>query len=200
MTTWPSSRHSTASRPPSRSTATARAVRPRRCAATAAAQAPVPHAAVMPVPRSHTRRRRAFSPVGAAMPTLTRSGNSASRSITGPTAARSMASSSADATKNTACGLPTLTAAGARNAVAPAEGASKSSSRVSISRASGISRQPSRATPISTATVPSSAAQARSAPARVSIRSSSRPFSAASSDATQRAALPQISTSPPSAL
>ena len=53
--------------PPSRKrTAAARSLMPSRCAATNAAQAPVPQALVRPAPRSHTRiviRSRARFPV-----------------------------------------------------------------------------------------------------------------------------------------
>ena len=57
MITWPSSRQAMSSVPPSSSTAARRSVSPRRWAATSAAQAPVPHARVIPAPRSHTRSR-----------------------------------------------------------------------------------------------------------------------------------------------
>ena len=62
-----------------------RSVSPRRCAATSAAQAPLPQARVMPAPRSQTRSRiwsgdRAPS----ATPILARSGNSGSCSSTRP--------------------------------------------------------------------------------------------------------------------
>src|SRR5690606_31887711 len=95
--------------PPLRRTSTGEATSPRRIAAMAVALAPVPQARVSPTPRSHTRRSMAPSRT-AAMFTFTRCGNSGSCSINGPSRARSTASASS--TKKTACGLPTLTAAG----------------------------------------------------------------------------------------
>src|SRR5690606_36451630 len=56
--TWASSFQTTRSGPPSIMTSAARSARPRRTAATRAAHAPLPHAAVRPAPRSHTRARR----------------------------------------------------------------------------------------------------------------------------------------------
>ena len=58
ISTWPSSsRHSISSVPPSSTRSTLRSASPRRMAATAVAQAPVPQASVMPTPRSQTRMR-----------------------------------------------------------------------------------------------------------------------------------------------
>ena len=70
----PSSRQSISSTPPSRSSVTCRPVRPRRWAATAVAQAPDPHARVMPAPRSQTRIRRWSVPITLANSTLVRWG------------------------------------------------------------------------------------------------------------------------------
>ena len=57
--TWYSgSAQTMVSGPPGRSTRTVRPVNLRRIAATAVAQAPVPHARVRPTPRSHTRKAR----------------------------------------------------------------------------------------------------------------------------------------------
>ena len=93
------------------STAAVRPARPRRCAATRAAQAPVPQARVIPAPRSQTRSRRSAAVASiCATPILARSGNSGSCSSMGPSAARSTASASS--TKNVACGLPMLVQTG----------------------------------------------------------------------------------------
>ena len=51
------------------------ATSPRRCAATIAAQAPLPQASVSPAPRSNTRRRSKSGPISRAKPILARSGN-----------------------------------------------------------------------------------------------------------------------------
>ena len=72
--------------------------------------------------------------------------------------------------------------------------------RCPSARASGISRQPVRAGPISTAIRPSGRASASSSPAMVSIRTRGSPVSRPSRSATQRVALPQASASLPSAL
>ena len=57
MITCPSSRQQMSRLPPSSSTAARRSASPRRCAATSAAQAPLPQARVIPAPRSQTRSR-----------------------------------------------------------------------------------------------------------------------------------------------
>jgi hypothetical protein len=83
---------------------------PRRAAVTTAAHAPDPQARVIPAPRSQTRKRRRSGPITWTMPIFARSGNSGLHSNGGPTS--SSGTASALSTKNTACGLPTLTAAG----------------------------------------------------------------------------------------
>src|SRR5690606_33000240 len=113
----PFSPQAISSEPPGSVTVTSRCTRPRRIAATAVAQAPVPHARVSPAPRSQTRRRIASRPSTVATLTLTRWGNSGSVSISGPSRSRSTASQLG--TKNTACGLPTLTAAGCSSSSQP---------------------------------------------------------------------------------
>ena len=84
ISTWPSSRHSISSSPPSTTTVARRPVRPRRCAFTSAAQAPEPQASVRPAPRSHTRSRMRSGASTWAKPILARSGNSGSCSSAGP--------------------------------------------------------------------------------------------------------------------
>ena len=64
----------------------------------------------------------------------------------------------------------------------------------------GMSRQSKLTRPMSTLTRPSPRASASSSPAAVSMMTCSVFFSAISSEATQRLALPQAATSPPSAL
>jgi hypothetical protein len=71
--------------------------------------------------------------------------------------------------------------------------------RVSISSDRGMSRQPSRGGPMSTVTSPAPARAADSGPPKVSRVTEFRPVASISSQATQRAALPHCSTSPPSA-
>src|SRR5262249_37885374 len=95
MVTWPSSRHSISSVPPSAITSALRSARLRRWAATIAAQAPLPQATVMPTPRSQTRKRSRFGESTWTTPILARSGKSGSRSSLGPSAARSIDSASA---------------------------------------------------------------------------------------------------------
>src|SRR5439155_1365351 len=157
------------------------------------AHAPVPQARVMPTPRSQTRMRSLLAPSRLATSMFARSGNSGWRSRTGPKAAISM--DSASATKNTAWGLPILTPTPSANGPRPT-----SRWRVSIGLASGISRQSSRASPMSMVTRPSPAASASSSPTTVSMTTWPRPLSFMRRSATQRAPLPQASTSPPSAL
>ena len=193
MVTRLSSPHAIWSGPPSSSIVAPRPASPRRCAATSAAQAPVPQAMVRPAPRSHTLRRIRSSPRSSATPILARSGNSGSCSRDGPSAARS--TESASSTKKTACGLPMLTAAG--SASGPRESGRCS---VSTAEASGMSRQPKRGSPMSTVTATGPARRAASVPAAVSSKAASRPDSSIAIHATQRAALPQASASPPSAL
>ena len=193
MRTRPSaSSHAMSSSPPSSRTVARRPHSPRRCAATRTAQAPVPQARVIPAPRSHTRMRSAPSPARCAASTLAPSGNNGSVSTSGPSASRSTASASG--AKNTACGLPMLTAAGSRSG--PAE-----RPRCSVSRSSarGMSRQPSPGAPMSTR-IPPPCAAAASVPAAVSRTARSRPLSAISRRAAQRAPLPHAAAAPPSAL
>ncbi len=90
----PSPAHSMTSSPPSSPTRTGLSQSPRRIAATAEAVAPVPHAIVMPEPRSQTRIRidpRSFTVTNS---TFTRSGKIGSRSIRGPASAGSVPSAS----------------------------------------------------------------------------------------------------------
>ena len=75
-----------------------------------AAQAPLPQASVRPAPRSNTRRRSTSGASSWAKPILARSGNSGWRSSSAPSPATSTRPTSS--TKNTACGLPMLTATG----------------------------------------------------------------------------------------
>ena len=71
--------------------------------------------------------------------------------------------------------------------------------RVSISSASGICCQSSRGAPISTSIRAPSARRATVGPPRVPITALSCPEASSSSQPTQRRALPQVSTLPPSA-
>src|SRR6266849_1601091 len=193
ISTWPSARHSISSVPPSSTISALRPVRPRRAAATSAAQAPLPQAMVMPAPRSQTRKRRRCGDSTWTMPILARSGKIGSCSSRGPSAARSIASASS--TKKVACGLPMLVQTGTTSG--PSVSGTLS---VSQSRASGISRQARRGRPISTPTRCLPAACASSSPATVSTMMLSLPFSRMTSAAMQRVPLPQASASPPSAL
>ena len=71
---------------------------------------------------------------------------------------------------------------------------------VSMARASGMSRQPVRAGPISTATCPSGMIRRRGARPRSRSAPARSPVSRRTSQATQRVALPQASASLPSGL
>src|SRR5690606_13420709 len=74
MVMCPSSPQAISNAPPGKATVTSLCTRPRRIAATAVAQAPVPQARVSPAPRSHTRRRMFASFSTVATLTLTRPG------------------------------------------------------------------------------------------------------------------------------
>src|SRR6185437_5632770 len=114
-------------------------------------------------------------------------------SISGPTSLTGALSASP--TKSTQCGLPTETA----DASSETPSTEKLNLLVSTALESGTSFQSKRGAPISTVTSPSASEQT-SGPPTVSSRIVFAPFSAISSCATQRAALPQLSTSPPSEL
>ena len=103
----------------------------------------------MPAPRSHTRSR-SFARVSiCATPILARAGKSGSCSSMRPERRRDR-TASASATKNVACGLPMLV-----QTASPSGPSAAAHAACRISRASGMSRQPSRAAPISTVTPPS---------------------------------------------
>src|SRR5579859_5295092 len=176
--------------PPGRDTVTPLFARPDWIAATAVAQAPVPQASVRPAPRSQTRRRMRSGLSTVATLTLTRSGKTGSCSMTGPIAARSSAWVSG--TKNMMCGLPTLSAIGAASGSSPSQ--PSGSAAVSIAKASGTASHSKRGAPMSMLAPPVVRLLDRMPPS-VSIEGSPP-----SSVATQRVALPQASTSPPSAL
>src|SRR5579862_4193265 len=166
--------------PPSSSTSTLSSTSPRLYAATATAQAPVPQALVMPTPRSHTRMTRWPRSRTVTTSTLVRAGNIGWASSLGPSAATSPANS-------TQCGLPTFTAA--------ASSPSISKRLVSTSFASGIDCQSKRGAPMSTVTLPPPAFVQASRPPGVSMTTRSRSVSSIRRRATQRVALPQLSTS-----
>ena len=94
----------TTSSPPGTATVIRAGASPRRWATPAAAQAPDPHEAVSPTPRSQTRIRRPEA-VGTAISTLVRLGKRGSCSSTGP--CRSSGTASGSSTKTTKWGLPT---------------------------------------------------------------------------------------------
>ena len=73
--TWSASFQAIRSDPPSSTTFAARSARPRRAAATRAAQAPLPQAVVRPAPRSQTRTRRVRGSRTSTTPMFARSGN-----------------------------------------------------------------------------------------------------------------------------
>ena len=174
-------------RPPSRPP------RPRRLAFTTAAQAPVPQAKVSPTPRSHTRNRIRSGAKIWATPILARSGKTALCSSSGPT--KAIGTASISSTKNVACGLPIPTAAG------PLSGPqARSRFNVSSLALSGMFSQPVRGMPISTVTRPYPARDTVSRSAPVRTRTVSPSVSSRSTAPMQRVALPQASTSPPSAL
>ena len=83
------SRHSISSGPPGSSTVHCRSIRPSSTPATTVAQAPVPHARVMPAPRSHTRMRTRSGASTSTNSVLVRAGNTGWFSNRGPTAGRS---------------------------------------------------------------------------------------------------------------
>src|SRR5256886_1960813 len=88
--TWSSAvRHSIRSSPPGSATVRVRPTRPRRAAATAAAQAAEPHALVSPAPRSQVRMTRCSREATRASETLARSGKIGWFSTNGPILRRS---------------------------------------------------------------------------------------------------------------
>ena len=149
----------------------------------------MPQARVSPAPRSHTRRRICAGPVDVATLTLTRSGNSGSCLDHRARAGR-VGTASQSGTKNTTCGLPTLTATGLSR-LFPAD-----RHRQRVHRIGERDRLPleARRAHVDRDAVPgwarlrSCRRASRSAPAR------------RAACATARVALPQASTSPPSAL
>ena len=163
ISTWPSARHSISSSPPS--TTAWRGGRSGR----GDARSPAPRRRRSRRPASARRRAptRAAgcgpAPGPAAKPILARSGNSGSCSRRGPEL-RDRQRRRRPGTKNVACGLPMLAAAG--SATGPT---ARSRCSVSIGRASGMSGQPSRAGPMSTRTRPSGSASAGRLPAMVRI-------------------------------
>ena len=169
---------------------------PRRCAAAIVAQAPVPQASVMPTPRSHTRMRKRFGASTLTNSTLMRSGNSGCvLDLAAHPVNRRVVGVSRQTTRNADCRhstAPTLAAPARRNL--------QRKLFVSISRASGMSRQSEfRHAHVDRDLI--AGHMCSRAPA-FGVEPTWRPrrFSSISSRATQRAALPQLSTSPPSAL
>ena len=176
ISTWPSSRHSMVSSPPSSTTRGRRPVRPRRCALTSAAQAPEPQA-----------QRQAGAAFPDAQPDAVRCqhlgeadiGALGEQRVDAPASGRvrRRARAATSGTKNVACGLPMLAAAG--SASGPS---ARSRCSVSIGRASGMSCQSSRGRPhVHLSRWPSGSTSAGRLPATVRITWWGRPVSAASS-------------------
>src|SRR5579875_3338266 len=200
MCTWSSGRQATMSAPPGSTTSTLRPLRPVRAAATAAAQAPVPHAWVSPAPRSHTRIASRSGPSTRTNSVFTRRGKKGWCSKRGPSAARSSAAGSS--TNTTQCGFPS-----ARHVTVHVRPSTVRGWSITGRSASTGMRRPSHSgVPMSTVprvTRPFSRTQTRSfTPASVSTR---RGFARASPRsrtnlASARMPLPHISARLPSAL
>ncbi len=132
-----------------------------------------------------------------AKPTLARSGNRRWCSIIGPTCFTGALAASL--TKNTTCGLPMETQPGVCSTGSSRGPTCSSTPRVSMASARGMSRQSRPGAPMSTRTRRSPTRSASSGPASVAITTLLKSEASVSSQATQRVALPQAATSPPSA-
>ena len=102
--TWSSARHSSSKSPPGKWARMWRPVRRANTPATHTAEAPVPQASVMPLPRSQVRMVTSSGEWTCTKWTLIRLGNSAARSSRGPTVASGTSITSRQ--NSTRCGLP----------------------------------------------------------------------------------------------
>ena len=169
---------------------------PRRTAATAVAQAPVPQARVTPTPRSHTRMRMRSAVQHLSEFDIDAVGKQrqgfdlrAQLRRRAPFRHRARTARNGDCPSRRrwpACALPSSVQREIAGVASP--------------RPAGSRCQSSRGSPISTVTRPLPASLQISRPPLVASLTRARPRSSISRRATQRVALPQLSTSPPSAL
>ena len=147
---------------------TLRSASPRRYAATAAAQAPVPQASVMPTPRSHTRMRKDSArthfdefDIGAR--------GEPSDDARCRAQARPPAPFPHPSTNSTQCGLPIETAAALCSALSSNPSTDSANDVVSTACARGISCQSRRGAPMSTVDQAAAGVVQTSGPPAVSI-------------------------------